>query len=469
MPASSRLANSQVAAGTLDAIESRVAGDAPGAATGREPEYRPPASPLVRSQLVRARISVVAYFAVLGVANGVWLARIPAVKQSLHLTDGVLGLALLAAPAGLVVVVPFASRIVHRAGSKRPTLIAGTCTALVPVALGLAPGLPALTAALFAFGLAGGMLDVGMNSQAVLVERGAGRPMMTSFHSCYSFGGLAGALLGAAFAWAGLGPAVNFITVSIPLTCAAILAARWLLPDRAGNEAAGARTVDSPAGLIGEGRAGNPAQHRSRMTLPLLLMALLAVCSLLGEGAADGWSAVYLRDDLQASAGLASLAYAGFSVAMALGRLSGDRVALRFGAAALLRGCGLVAAGGLTLALLSGNPAGAIAGFTIFGAGLSATFPLLLSAAGNADPARPSRGIARVAGLGYVGMLGGPVLIGGLAGTFGLRRALVLPVVLALVLAAGSGVLRKRPAREPAGGKGTASGTVIAPPDNPST
>lgn len=119
-------------------------------------------------------------------------------------------------------------------------------------------------------------------------------------------------------------------------------------------------------------------------------MALLAVCSLLGEGAADGWSAVYLRDNLAASAALAALACAGFSVAMAFGRLAGHRLAARIGAALLMRCCGLVAAVGLSAALLSGSPIGAIAGFTVFGFGLSCTFPLLLSAAGNvAVTARP--------------------------------------------------------------------------------
>src|SRR4029077_3425382 len=102
------------------------------------------------------------------------------------------------------------------------------------------------------------------------------------------------------------------------------------------------------------------------------------------------------------------------------------------------------AAVGLALALLSGSPAGAIAGFAIFGAGLSCTFPLLLSAAGNVYPQRPAHGIARVAGSGYVGMLGGPVLIGGLAGAFGLQRALAVPVLLALVVAAGASVVSPR-------------------------
>ena len=394
-----------------------------------------------------------AYFAVLGVANGVWLARIPAVKQNLHLSDGVLGLALLAAPAGLVVVVPFTSRIIGRAGSRRPTMIAGTCAALVPIALGLSPNLAALMASLFAFGLAGGMLDVAMNSQAVIVERAVGRPLMTSFHSCYSFGGLAGALVGGAFAWAGIGPGPNFISAGIPLAIVAVLAGRWLLRDDGNGAgavlvAAGPADVALPAGR--RGGVGGSARRggrwpRPRVGLALVFMAALAICSLLGEGAADGWSAVYLRDNLGASAGLAALAYAGFSVAMAFGRLSGDRLAIRLGPVAVMRLCGLVAAAGLSLALLSGSPAGAIAGFTVFGAGLSCTFPLLLSAAGNVNPAQPSYGISRVAGVGYVGMLGGPVLIGGLASGWGLTTALTVPVLLALGVAVGAGVVRRRP------------------------
>jgi MFS family permease len=399
----------------------------------------------------------VAYFAVLGVANGVWLSRIPAVKQNLHLTDGVLGLALLAAPAGLVAVVPLAGRIVHRAGSLRPTLIAGICVTLILPTLGLAGSLPALMAALFGYGLAGGMLDVAMNSQAVLVERRAGRPLMTSFHACYSFGGLAGALIGAGFAWAGIGPAVNFTIMAVPLAAVALLAGRWLLADDAGNgpdlvavvgpadvvpaRPHGGETPASSAGAPAGAAAGPAAGRRARMPVALVLMALLATCSLLGEGAAEGWSAVYLRDNLGTSAGLAAIGYAGFSVAMAFGRLSGDRLGLRFGAVTLMRCCGLVAMIGLATALLSGSPVGAIAGFTIFGAGLSCTFPLLLSAAGNADPARPSYGIARVAGFGYVGLLCGPVLIGGLATALGLQWALAVPALLALALAAGAGAV----------------------------
>jgi MFS family permease len=370
------------------------------------------------------------------VANGDWLARIPAIKHALHLSDGLLGVALLAGPLGLVFVVLLAGRLVDRAGSRLPILATGVAVAVLPVALGLAPNLPLLAAALFALGVASGLLDVAMNAQAVQVERGYGRPLMTSFHACYSFGALAGALLGGLFAWATVGPAANFAAVGLPLAAVALLAGRWLLPDRPGRPERPERTVQ-------------PARSawRSGWSLPILVLGLLAFCALLGEGSADGWSAVYLHDNLGTSAALAAFGYAAFAVTMALGRLTGDRLAARFGPAALVRGGGLLAAAGLAGALLSASPAGAVAGFAVFGAGLSCIFPQLISAAGNADPDRPAGGIARVAGAGYVGLLAGPVAIGALASAFGLAVALSLPALLAFCVAAGAGQLAVRPRR----------------------
>lgn len=396
-----------------------------------------------------------AFFAVLGTATGVWLARIPAVKHHLHLSDGLLGVALLAAPVGLVLVVLLAGRVVDRVGSRIPVVAGSVCVSLLPIAFGLAPDMAALMAALFAFGLAGGMLDVAMNAQAVHVERGYGRPLMSSFHACFSFGGLTGSVFGGLCAWAGVTPAVTFVAAGVPLAVVALPAGRWLLREQAGQHAAAASgsSGQHAAAAIQDARAsaqdtaGRSAHARAarfRWSLPVLVLGVLALCSLLGEGSAEGWSAVYLHDNLDASAGLAALGYAGFSITMAFGRLAGDRLALRLGPVTLVRGCGLVAAAGLAAALISTSPAGALAGFAVFGAGLSCTFPQLLSAAGNADPLRPASGIARVAGMGYVGTLGGPVLIGGFASVTGLRLALGVPVILALCIAAGAGQVKPR-------------------------
>jgi MFS family permease len=169
------------------------------------------------------------------------------------------------------------------------------------------------------------------------------------------------------------------------------------------------------------------------------VLSLLALCSLLGEGAADGWSAVYLRDNLGTSAGFAAMGYAAFALTMASGRLAGDRLADRFGPVVLLRAGGVLAAVGMITVLVTAAPAGALAGFAVYGAGLSCTFPQMLALAGGIRPDRPGSAIGRVAGTGYAGLLAGPVLIGGLATVAGLTAALGLPALLTLGIAAGAG------------------------------
>jgi MFS family permease len=400
-------------------------------------------------RLRRARLAVLAYFAVLGLASGDWLARIPAIKHGLGLSDGRLGVALLAGSAGQVVVAMLAGRLVHRVGSRLPIVVGATCVALLPITFGLVPNLATFMVCLFSFGLAGGLLDVAMNAQAVYVERDFGRPMMTSFHACYSFGALAGGLFGGLFAWVRIAPAVNFAVVAAPMACVALMAGRWLLPDEiaTGPQVADPASAEADRGNAAPERVGSWDRRRTArwrswrgvLTSPLALLGVLALFALLGEGAADGWSAVYLRDGLGTSAWFAAFGFAAFSVTMAAGRLAGDRLALRFGPAALVRGGGLVAAIGMATALISHVPAVTIIGFALNGAGLSCIFPQLLSVAGSVRPGRTASGIAAVAGMGYVGLLSGPVLIGGVASIAGLTVALGLPALLALGIAAGAG------------------------------
>jgi MFS family permease len=382
----------------------------------------------------RARLAILAFFAVLGLTNGDWLVRIPALRHGLHLSDGMLGLALLAAPAGSFAVASLAGRLVDRVGSRAPTSAAGLAVALLPILFGLAQNQAELMAAMFVFGAAAGVLDVSMNAQAVQLQQLAGCQLMTSFHACYSFGALASGLIGGAFAWRNVAPVTDFTAVAIPLAVLALIAGRFLL-GRA-RPAAGARSSR------GAEREAAPVRSAARVRrtdqVALLVLCVLALCSLLGEGAADSWSAVYMRDNLSTSAGFAAMGYAAFALTMASGRLVGDRLAERFGAVALLRGGGLLAAAGMAMVLLTGTPAGALAGFAAYGAGLSCTFPQMLAVAGSLRPDRPGSALGLVAGTAYAGMLTGPVVIGGIASAVGLTAALGLPAMLALGIAAGA-------------------------------
>ncbi|HEX9543313.1 MAG TPA: MFS transporter [Streptosporangiaceae bacterium] len=393
-----------------------------------------------------------------GVVLAVWITRIPAIKARLRLSDGVLGIALFAIPAGLLLVTLVVGRLVDRFGSARVTRVAGICMPLSLIPPALAGGLAPLMAALFVFGASAGALDVGMNANGVLVERARGRPVMTSLHAGYSIGALVGAVLGGLFAGAGIGPLPTFLIVGLPSAAVAAASGRWLITERAAQRADDPRqTADpaaaaDPAAIQQRAALGDQAPRQRRSGRPLrprvliLLLGTVGLCGLLVEGAAADWSAVYLRDNLGTSAGFAAAGFAAFALAMTAGRLLGDRLAARFGPAQLIRVSGLVAAAGLAGGLISDNPVGSVIGFAVLGAGLACIAPQVFLAGGTADPARPGHGLARVVGMSYLGMVSGPVLIGAAATLVGLRVALGIPVLLALCVAALAWVLTPREA-----------------------
>jgi fucose permease len=400
---------------------------------------------------------VSAYFLVLGLTAGVWMARIPAVKAQAHLSDGTLGVALFAVPVGLVFGAMLAERLVDRLGSAPVARACGVGGCLLSVTPGLAGNLAGLMAALLAVGIAAGTLDVAQNAQGVRVEAAYGRPVMTSMHAFFSLGGIAGALVGGGFAWAGVGPLPSLAAAGLAGAIIDACAGPWLLPETAPAPGAPQIAPGGPQTAPGnppeqirwgrgpqhrDERGGGPQPQGRQVRRLIVALGVLAVCGLAAEGAAGDWSAVYLRDNLGTSAGFAALGFAAFSVTMTVGRAVGDRLIRRFGVVSLIRACGLIAAVGLAGGLAASNPAAAVAGFAVFGAGLSVVVPQVFAAGGRADSGRPGSGLAKVVGLGYAGQSAGPAVIGAVASLVGLRLALVIPVLLALWIAVAAPVLR---------------------------
>ena len=172
-----------------------------------------------------------------------------------------------------------------------------------------------------------------------------------------------------------------------------------------------------------------------RWTLALVLLGVIAFCSFVGEGAASDWSAVYMTQELGTSQALGAVAFAAFAVTMAAARFAADPLRGRLGNVVLVRGGSLIAAAGLGIALLVHEPAAAIAGFALLGLGLAPVVPIAFSAAGDLDARATGRLVGRVATIGYVGSVAGPIMIGWLAEATSLRTSLGLVVVLALVIA----------------------------------
>ncbi len=378
------------------------------------------------------RLATFAYFTLNGFLMGMWIVHIPAIEQRAGTSHAVLGWLLLLLGAGAFAGMQIVGPLTDRYGARTAVPVSAALCGAAVVLPGLATSSWTLGAALLVLGFGNGCLDVSMNAHAVQVERGYQRPVMSAFHATFSVGGVLAALVGARTLSWGVSPAVTLAAVALFGLVAALVAAPALLRPEP------ARTAEAPAAETPT--AGAKAARRTPRRIWVL--AALALMLMLCEGVANDWSVLHLRDVLDAPAATAALAYGAFATAMTVGRLLADRVAARFGAVAVVRYGASLAALGLTMAALSPWIPLALIGWTMFGAGLSGCIPQLFSAAGHADPDASGVNVSRVAGLGYVGMLAGPAVIGPLTHWAPLNLTFFLPVAFCVIAACTAGILR---------------------------
>jgi MFS family permease len=379
------------------------------------------------------RAAVAAAFLIHSTVSGTWAPRLPAIKESLGLSDGELGTALVGLAIGLVAGTRLAGAPIDRFGS-RPVMRAGfpllAAALLLP---GLAESAPALFLSLLVLGLVSGALDVAMNAQGIEVERTLGKPILSGLHGLWSVGLGIGAAVAAGAAAIGAEPLEHFAVVAAALALLSVVLLRGLLPahDQVREHSDDAEPADV------------------RWTLALVLLGVITFCSFVGEGSASDWSAVYMTQELGTSEALGALTFTAFAVTMAAARFAADPLRTRLGNVRLVRGGSLIAAAGLAAALLIHEPAAGIAGFALLGLGLAPVVPIAFSAAGDLDPRATGRLVGRVATIGYVGSVAGPIMIGWLAEATSLRTALGLVVLLALVISASARGCRGARSLEP--------------------
>ncbi|WP_326718530.1 MFS transporter [Streptomyces sp. NBC_00243] len=379
-----------------------------------------------------ARVATFVYFTLCGTLMGTWVVNIPAVEERVGISHATLGGLLVLLGLGAFIGMQVAGRLTDGLGAR----IVVPATGVLSSATLVLPGLPqepwTLAGALLVFGFCNGCLDVSMNAHAVHVEKAYGRPVMSAFHATFSVGGVIAALVGAATASAGLSPAAGMGAMGALGIVIALVSARALLP-------AAPAAADTDAEREAEQA---PAAKRSGTSGRIWMLAALALMVMLCEGAANDWSALHLKDVLGAPASTAAFAYGTFAATMTIGRLLADRLVARFGSMAILRYGAATAAVGITIVTVSPWIWAAFAGWALFGLGLSGCVPQLFSAAGHADPSAAGANVSRVAGLGYVGMLAGPAVIGWLTHLVALNHAFVLLILLCAITAAAAGILR---------------------------
>ncbi|MER7248898.1 MFS transporter [Kribbella sp. NPDC000426] len=386
-------------------------------ATDLRPQTAPPRA---------ARVATWMYFGLNGFAVGMWVVHIPSIEQKTGITHSTLGLLLLVLGGAAFTGMQVAGPLVDKLGQRRLVPAAGILLGIALAGPGLATNWWTLGLTLILIGFGNGSIDVGMNAQAVVVERGYPRPIMAAFHAMWSIGGAIAAIVGAATLRADVPPEVTLASAGVLCIALSLVASRFLL-----------EATVPPEDDVAEG------EQRAKPSAKLVwALGGLAFGLMLSEGVANDWAALHFRDILGTSVSTAAYAYGAFAVAMTVGRFLTDRVAAVVGPAAIVRWGAAMAAVGLTLVIVVPWVPAALVGWAVFGLGLAGGVPQLFTAAGNLDPRSSGALMARVVGLGYVGLLAGPALIGGLAHWMPLNIAFILPVVLCVLTFFGGPVLK---------------------------
>ncbi len=382
-------------------------------------------------RLLALELSAFGFF---GLFWGCFAVLLADLSNSLGLSPGPLGAALFVGAGASIAAMGTLGWASDRLGRRAYLILATGLFGAGIAGLALADSYAALLLTLVVLYSFSGLYDVGINAVAVDLERISGRRFMSYLHAAFSGGAMVGAVGAGALRQVGTDYRLVYLSLLAPLTALVITFLLSRLPD--GRAPEGATEVDESTSE----KAGRWSLYRSR---PLLLVGAIACLGFVAEGEMEHWSGIYLRDTLGLAAIVGGSGVALFYGAMALGRLVIGWLIGRLGNRRTLLGSGLLAAGGMSLALSTTLPTLVVGGFLLVGLALAAVAPIAFSVAGDLVPDRAGSAVSVVTTFGYGGFLLGPPLIGWLAEVGGLRAALGVIAVAGLAVFALSLRLRE--------------------------
>ena len=376
----------------------------------------------------RAKVAVAAVFLLNGLAFASWVSRVPAIRDTLDLTPGGVGLLLLSLSGGTLAALPLSGAVITRLGAGRTVFASAVSSSIgmLVMATGIGTQSVVLTSVgMFTYGVGTSAWDVAMNVEAADVERRLSRTLMPRFHAGFSLGTVIGALTGAACARLDISLDAQLVATVLVIALVIPVALRAFEPVVVHDEA-----VHGP-------RPSLWSAWREPRTLAVgLLVLAFALC----EGIANDWLALALVDGYGAQPSVGAAGFGVFVAAMTLGRLFGGTQVERYGRVTVLRFTAVLVASGVLAVVLSPGLPGALVGAALWGVGASLGFPLGMSAAADEEDHSAIR-LSVVSSIGYTAFLGGPPLVGLLADHVGVRQA-----VLVACGAAALGVLSARAA-----------------------
>ncbi|MEI6648205.1 MAG: MFS transporter [Actinomycetes bacterium] len=383
-----------------------------------------------RKLAIRARNMVWLSFILMGIVLIAWVPRIPEIKHSLLLSNSQFGFILVGGPLGLLAGAQLSGRLIHQFGTKKIAFLSGPLSSLSLVLLSNAHSRWTLFGSLFVMGFGYSGIDNAMNTQGVAIERILNRKYMSSFHGCWSLGALCSTLIGGFLAHK-VSPHTNLLGIAIVTFFAFIPLLSNLLPKSLDGHRGHEEGMSAKLAWFGKG------------TGLMWLMGIGLIGCLIPEGSATDWAGILLHEHMHIATGLDASAFACFTIAMIVGRFSGDWLMMKFSPQRVVKLGGYIggAAFGLGIAmaipLSTSHQKVALViiniGFAIAGFGIAPMVPAFVSATGRIPGIAPSIAIARISVISLFSYYVGPIVTGGLADAINLPVAMAFPSLVLIL------------------------------------
>lgn len=345
---------------------------------------------------------------------GIWVASIPGIKERLGFSDGSLGLSLLLSPLGAISGMALSTRVFSKISVGR-----WMCTGYIIICGIMVLQINCVNrvmfwSCLYCLGAISFLNGVSANATINLMEKKQNKFFLATCHGMYSLGGAVSA-----------GIAALLFLVHVQSSWQIVIVAAVLVTIIFSNR----KHLLANTDII---------HSRSAFKLPsssILGISFICMVSFMAEGCVADWSAIYFKEILFAPKALMSLGYAGFSVAMTLGRLNGDWLIKKTGSKNVVVSGALLAALGFLVVVTSTVVVVAITGYIMVGLGCCCIVPVLFRASANIPGLSTVEGYAMVTTGGLIGFLAGPSVIGFIAEKASLSKALSLLIIMGLLAA----------------------------------
>jgi MFS family permease len=267
---------------------------------------------------------------------------------------------------------------------------------------------------LYCFGVVGFLNGVSANATVNMMEKKYNRLFMSTCHGMYSLGGALSAGIAAFLFVLHVQSRWQIMLVAFIILLVLLSNKKYLIANK------------------------EIIHSRSAFKLPsisILGISFICMVSFMAEGCVADWSAIYFKEILFAPKALISLGYAGFSVAMTIGRFNGDMLITKLGSKTVVVSGALLSAAGFLVVVTASVVIVAIAGYIMVGLGCCCIVPVLFRASANIPGVSTLEGFAMVTTGGLIGFLTGPSVIGFISEKADLSKGLSLLILMGLLSA----------------------------------